>query len=135
MERLELTTTEAYSLILEAFTQQPRTRLPNCNRIGIFKNEAGNWSGYIHGIAQDLAGFDIPQFISGTLLPEEGEFPALLWINDQVNVRCLLIQWKPKKSYPDEPFTYDYRALIVSIEDKEGLEYARECASKKENRL
>ena len=124
---LRLTTTRAYSVameaVVEALSGQPSPpKLPIVDEIGIFKNEAGRWCGYIHGTAEDAAHFDIPQFISGTLPDQMGEIPCTLVLPDR-EIPCTIIQWKPE----DKSDRWNYRALIVANDDVEGRNDAVRC--------
>lgn len=123
---IRFTTTESYSLVMDAFS--PSAHIPIVDEIGIFENRAGSWSGYIHGNAETLAGFDIPEFISGILPDEEGEFPAKLVLPDR-EVDCIIIQWRPNKSH------WKYRALICSVDDIPAIIDARNKAERFANTL
>lgn len=124
---LRLTTTEAFSVVMEALTT-PTPHLPVVDEIGIFTNKAGRWSGYIHGTAQDEAGFDIPSFISGTLPDASGEFAATLVLPDK-EIACTIVQWKPRSGH------WNYRALICASDDTTGLAQARQHAALNTNHL
>jgi hypothetical protein len=123
---LRLTTTEAYSLILDSI--QPRPKTPVVEEIGVFVNKAGRWCGYLHGRIQDVAGFDLPHFITGELPDREGEIPCVVAL-PQGDFPCTLVQWQPKDDF------WKYRALICMDSDEESLKYAREQARNKANSI
>jgi len=129
---LRLTTTEAFSVVCEAcvtaMAGEKFTHTPVVDEIGVFKNEAGRWSGYIHGRAERLAGFDIPDFISGTLPDRMGEFPCTLVLPDK-EIPCLLIQW------PGDGQPWKWRALIVAEDDLDGRNYAVRCFNERKTKL
>lgn len=120
---------QAYSVVMEALIEQKElVHRPLVDKIGIFQNKAGKWSGYIHGKAEELAGFDIPHFINGTLPNIEGEIAAELHLPTGI-YPVTIVQWKPKYG------SWTYRALICLTTDEEGLAYARRCAANKQNDL
>ena len=129
MSKLRLTTCEPFSVVLEAVCNAPTPHTSIVDEIGVFQNKAGKWSGYIHGQAERLAGFDIPRFISGTLPDEEGEIPCVLVLPSGEH-ECRLVQWRDK-----EGRMWRYRALICLVDDRAGLEYARKCAQRKATSL
>lgn len=72
---------------------------------------------YIDGIAQDKAGYDIPQIIGGTLSNVPGEYPCELHLPDEV-LQCLLIVWEGVR--PTR-----IRGHIVLNTDSDSIERAR----------
>ena len=125
---LRLTTTEAFSVVMEAFDKHPTAHIPVIDEIGLFHNEAGSWSGYIHGKAEEAAKFDIPHFISGTLPNYMGEIPCILVLPNK-EIPCTIIQW-PGNNKP-----WKWRALIVANDDVEGRNYAVQCFNERKEDL
>jgi hypothetical protein len=81
-----------------------------------------NWSGcYLHGKAEDLAGFDIPNLIDGDLefLPEQ---EVLLETADGLFHECIFVAWeRPSKRLS---------GLICLKDDEKSIQYARTCIGK-----
>ncbi len=116
---------------MEACLGLDRPHPPIIDEIGIFKNEAGAWSGYIHGTAEHEAGFDIPEFISGILPDYTGEIPCVLVLPGK-EIQCTMIQWKPAESEREH---WKYRALICANDDRKGLDYAIRCFNERKSNL
>lgn len=93
-----------------------------------------NWQWYIHGEAEDLAGYDIPKVLDGFVSSKSGEYAAELLLQGNAVHRCVLVQWcagEEKVRYLDERGTCDRRLMkgLICLEtDTKSLEYARKKA-------
>jgi hypothetical protein len=90
----------------------------------------GKWQGvYIHGKAENTAGYDIPIIVDGTLefQPEQECVVEL----KNAKIECILVAWQaPGMGVGDNPIDV-FRGLICSKDDAEGLAYARQCSADK----
>jgi hypothetical protein len=108
MKQLRFTTTKPYGM----FCGENKGVLVSVTDIGeLIQDEIKGKTAYIHGDAQELAGFDIPVFFDGNLgqfeLPKEeqdilmllpsGEYPCVAEYSDEVfSSNCYLITLKKK---------------------------------------
>ena len=85
---------------------------------------------YIHGKAQDLAGYDIPVYLDGEINLNSPEQPCKLLLEEKHD--CILIQWSTSRTIEiiGEETKRVYKGLICLKEDKESLDYAREHQKK-----
>ena len=105
---------------------------------------------YIHGDAEDEAGFDIPVYKSGIMDLSKDVQPVLLEVPAGHVVACSLFLWRPDKTELDVKATMavnwekeivvtkpddQLRGLIVATTDDESLAYARECQNAKKDHL
>ena len=105
---------------------------------------------YIHGDAEDAAGFDIPVYKSGVMDLEKAVQPVLLEVPSGHIIACSLFLWRPDKTELDVKamMAVDWekdifvtkpddqlRGLIVATTDEESLAYARECQAAKKAHL
>jgi len=105
---------------------------------------------YIHGDAEDAAGFDIPVYKSGTLDLSKDVQPVLLEVPAGYVIACTLLLWRPDKTELDVKATMagewqeeilvtkpddQLRGLIVATTDEESLTYARKCQRQKKAHL
>lgn len=85
---------------------------------------------YIHGIAEDVMGYDIGACLNAELFlnrkhnPIEGIYDAKII---GYNNPCKAYIWRTKYN--------DYKCLIVDITDSEDVKYAQKCYSDKEECL
>jgi hypothetical protein len=92
----------------------------------------GKWQQlYIHGKAEDIAGYDIPYIVDGTLEfhPEQ---ECLVELKDK-KVECILVAWQAP-GWGDNPVDV-FRGLICAKDDVDGLVYARKCSAEKSRML
>ena len=97
-------------------------------------------SGYIHGKAEGLAGYDIPAFVGGEITLEPEQECRLVLDGDEHD--CLMVVWPEKeelnllgepisgwrRANDDGPPRRRYRFLICLTTDESALTYARTCA-------
>ena len=94
----------------------------------------GKWSGvYIHGRAQDIAGYDIPSIIDG-VLEYKPEQDCLVALKEQ-NVECILVAWYARCGTIPHPNAEVIRGLICAKDDEPSLAYARKCQADKRSFL
>ena len=92
---------------------------------------------YIHGNAENAAGFDIPVYKKGTMELSATVQPCLLEVPSGQSMECSLFLWRPdirqyvgNGTYVEQP---DERlwGLIVSVKDEQSLKYAQTCQRRK----
>jgi hypothetical protein len=91
-------------------------------------------SAYIHGEAQGIADYDIPQYMNGEIT-EEPEQECIMDI-DGSKYDCILVMWDTGEIR--ENITVNqrrFRGLICLQSDESSLTYARECASDKRDMI
>jgi hypothetical protein len=94
----------------------------------------GKWrSVYIHGKAQDIAGYDIPSIIDG-VLDYKPEQECIVALKDQ-NVECILVAWYARCGTMPDPDVEVIRGLICAKDDEASLVYARKCQAEKKSIL
>ena len=101
---------------------------------------------YIHGDAENAAGFDIPVYKKGVFNLSKAEQPVLLEVPAGYAIECRLVLWRPNKTELDVKATMavdwaeeifvtkpDDRlwGLIVAVSDKQALKYAQACQRRK----
>jgi hypothetical protein len=95
---------------------------------------------YIHGDAEDAAGFDIPVYKSGTMDVSKDVQPVVLEVPSGQRMECSLFLWRADvRKYagnctyvvqPDERL----RGWIVAEADAHSLRFAQECLRAKTTR-
>ena len=90
----------------------------------------GPWRGvFIHGKAEDQAGYDIPSIVDGVLeyKPEQDCVVAL----KEQNVDCILIAWYARCCTMPDPDALIIRGLICDKTDEKSLVFARKCQAER----
>lgn len=130
------TTTRPYSLLFKSAMPTLMVE-PREHSVG---PEGRSLQMYIHGKAQDIAGFDIPYLVEGQLDIQEGELYCILelCLNDQQKeswrMPCIAVIWDTgvkSVNLMNGKESQQFRGLLVYSQDKEALQYAREKAASK----
>lgn len=83
---------------------------------------------YIHGTAQDAAGYDIPNFRAGVIDLSLDEQPCTLILDDARCLNCTLHIWRTQETGYGCSF-------IVANDDEESAAYARKCRAEKRRNI
>lgn len=128
-----VTSTEAHCMFVphseaeELVSEKEEMTYPDLDPPGYFQI-------YLHGKAQDIAGFDIPSYLGGELPAVTGEHPCVLRMPDEDH-RCILFLWElgPRTIhfiYAGDQERTEFRGLICHEHDFDSHDYARRCIAK-----
>ena len=133
------TTSDPYSLVIDVLTppdvreeHPPNVPVGNPTRSGSRIDNI-----YLHGKAEDLCGFDLPDHVDGHFNMVIGEHPC--YVQPTANsdkVEALVIVWQGRWRKPAGLAShFRINALIVTLDDERSLAYARECARTHQHNL